>query len=445
MFYNSIIAESLSKLNSSFNDYLSIEKLETYCVKSGLKWRKRILTPARTINLFLLQILHKNTSCSHVRHLGGGDFSTMGYCKARFRLPVSLMEMLFEGLCKDLLDHGATLWKGHRIWLVDGTGCSMPDTPSLRKHFGQPGGQKEGCGFPVTSALVLIDATTGMVRKLLASALRTRDISQFVEIHPELEKGDIVVGDRGFCSFAQLMLLSNRGGHAVFRVAASLGVDFRKVQRNTGSERIFVRGSRIKKLGKTDQLLYWQKTSYLPKWMSREQFSSLLDSIVVRELRYKLNKKGFRSNEITIVTTLIDPILYSKTEIAKLYGLRWEIETNIRYLKTTLGMDTLHSKTVNGVIKELFAFCIIYNLVRLIMMEAARKLKVDPSRISFVDAMRYFLTSFAMPIEKIIKNPIRTGRKSPRVVKRRPKAFPRMTKPRNTFKGFNPTEQAILA
>jgi len=77
MFYKSIIAESLLKLNSSFNDYLSIEKLETYCVKSGLKWRNRILTPARTINLFLLQILHKNTSCSHVRHLGGGDFSTM--------------------------------------------------------------------------------------------------------------------------------------------------------------------------------------------------------------------------------------------------------------------------------------------------------------------------------------------------------------------------------
>ena len=107
--------------------------------------------------------------------------------------------------------------------------------------------------------------------------------------------------------------------------------------------------------------------------MNREQFSLLLDSIVVRELRYKLNKKGFRSNEITIVTTLIDPIQYSKTEIAKLYGLRWEIETNIRYLKITLGMDTLHSKTVDGVTKELFAFCIIYNLVRLIMIEAAKK------------------------------------------------------------------------
>lgn len=340
---------------------------------------------------------------------------------------------------------GVNLWKGHRIWLVDGTGCSMPDTPCLREHFGQPGSQKDACGFPVTSALVLVDAATGIVRKILASALRTSDISKFVELHPELKQGDVVVGDRGFCSFAQLVLLSIRGVHAVFRVSASLEVDFRKAQRNINTERIFVRGERIKKLGKADQLLYWQKTSYLPKWMSREQFCSLLDFIVVRELRYKLNKKGFRSSEITLVTTLLDPKLYSKAEIAKLYGLRWEIETNIRHLKTTLGMDALHCKTVDGVIKELFAFCIVYNLVRLVMIEAAKKRNLPPSQISFVDAMRWLQTFFSIPIENLIVNPIRPGRNSPRVIKRRPKAFPRMTKPRNTFPGFTMAEQALAA
>jgi hypothetical protein len=444
MFSKSIITESLSKLNENFENYLSMEELESYCTKEGIKWRERILTPGRTIQLFLLQILNKNTACSHLRHFSNVSFSTMAYCKARARIPLKVFEFLFSSIANNSFSKEEK-YLGHRIFLEDGTGCSMPDTKSLREHFGQPGGQKKDCGFPVAKLLVLASASTGMIKKILISPLAVHDMTRAVELHPELQQDDIIVGDRGFCSYAHFALLTKRGLHAVFRLSASLKADFRSALREVNTERVFVRGMRIKKLGKADQLLYWQKTSYKPKWLNKEQFHSLVDVILLRELRYKLNRKGFRCSEITLVTTLIDPDKYPKAEIAKLYGIRWDIETNIRHLKITLGMDVLRCKTVNGVSKELFAFCIVYNLIRAIVLKAAIKCKIDAAQISFIDAMRWLQQHCSTPLENLIINPIRTGRASPRIVKRRPKNYPRMTKQRNTFPGFNLAEQAVTA
>lgn len=169
--------------------------------------------------------------------------------------------------------------------------------------------------------------------------------------------------------------------------------------------------------------------------MSRAQFAGLPDAIVVRELRYTITEKGFRPKQITLVTTLLDADVYSFEALADLFRQRWEIETNFGHLKTTMKMDVLKCKTVDGVLKELQVFALIYNLVRQVMLLAAVRQKVDVRRISFIDAPGWLQT--AQPgdaLPTLVVNPHRPHRLEHRVRKRRPKEYPLMQQPRRQLK-----------
>ena len=193
----------------------------------------------------------------------------------------------------------------------------------------------------------------------------------------------------------------------------------------------------LRALGENDQVVEWLKPTrkYKPNWMTDEQFAALPESVVVRELRYTIHEKGFRAKEITLVTTLIDAEAYSFEALADLYRQRWETETNFGHLKTTMKLDVLKCKTVDGVLKELQVFALIYNMVRQVMLLAATHQKVDVRRISVIDAMRWLQT--AQPgdaLPELVVNPHRPNRLEPRVKKRRPKGYPLMRKPRRELK-----------
>jgi hypothetical protein len=156
---------------------------------------------------------------------------------------------------------------------------------------------------------------------------------------------------------------------------------------------------------------------------------------MLREVRYHLGTPGFRTRQITLVTTLLDPVVYRVADLAELYQLRWQVETSLTYLKTTMRMDVLHCKTVSGVLKELTAFAIVYNLVRMVMWHSATLQHLGVERISFLDALRWLgAPSTAMPLVALIVNPVRPDRAEPRVKKRRPKSFPFMIKPRQELR-----------
>jgi hypothetical protein len=333
-------------------------------------------------------------------------------------------------------------WRGHRLFYVDGSSFSMSYEPCLQKEFGQPGGQKKGCGFPVAHFLALMHAGTGMVVKVLTSPLRTHDISGMVELHPELVAGDVLAGDRGFCGYAHLALLFLRDVFGVFRIHQRQIVDFTPNRPHVVPGKGSSRGKKgmprsrwIRAFGFQDQLVEWFKPVECPDWMSAEQYASLPESLQVRELRYRVDCKGYRTREITLVTTLLDAEFYPADELATMYHRRWTIETNFRHLKITMKMDVLKCKTVEGVLKELAVFVLIYNLVRLVMLEASRRQKVEVDRISFIDALRWLMS--ARPGDKLCKlvvNPYRPNRYEPRVRKRRPKQYPVMKKPRRQLK-----------
>jgi len=404
-------------------------------------WRDRQLNPLTLVLLFVTQVLHGNTAITHLRHLGAMSCSATAYCKARMRLPRALLEHLVAAVTRELRpesDEGGR-WRGHRVWLGDGTGFSMPDTPALQQHFGQPGAQEPGCGFPVATLLVLCDAA-GFILKTIACPLRTHEASRAAALHDELQPDDVLVYDRAGCSFAHLALLFQRHLHGIFRVHQKQIVSFRPGRKHARQLDKRQRAGRpksqwIERLGPCDQLVRWFKPKNKPRWMTRQAYDALPDSLVLRELRHHVHRKGFRSQTITLVTTLLDPRRYPAEELADQYRSRWHIEVNFRHLKQTMKMDVLKCQTVDGVLKELAVFTLVYNLVRRVMLRAARRQDVPPDRISFIDALRWLTHARDTnePIDLIV-NRKRPDRAEPRVIKRRRKQYPLMKRPREQLR-----------
>ena len=395
-------------------------------------------------------MLHFNTSLTHLRHLAGADVKPSAYCQARRRLPLAAMQGLLRTMCDRAGAAGRFL--GHRVLLVDGSSSGLPDTKALQKVFPQPRRQRKGCGFPVAKLLGLFDAATGLLVEMLPDSLHTHEQSRVSGLHPLLRAGDVVLGDRGLCSFWHAAMLSARRVLCCFRMHQRQIVNFlphRKSRGQAGRRRARGRakgrakgraGKRdegrptstwVRRLGKHDQVVRWARPKSRPAWMTPQLFATLPEALEVREIRYRIPRKGQRTLCVTIATTLLDPALYPGEKIAELYKLRWEVETHFRELKTTMRMRVLKCKTPDGVRKELLAFAIAYNLVRLVMAEAARRQHVEVGRISFIDALRWLLS--AAPGESmpdLVVNPLRPGRHEPRCVKRRGKQYDLMNRPR---------------
>jgi hypothetical protein len=419
---------------------LSAETINKICGYLGHAWRQRTLDPVTTLHVFLLQILHGNTACTALSRLAAVPFSAAAYCLARKRLPLALFQDLLERVCDALFPEVQETgrWRGHRTWTLDGSSFSMPDTPALQAHFGQPSGQPKGCGFPVAHLLVLFHAGTGLLLRVMASPMRTHDMKHAATMHPELDEGDVLIADRGFASFTHLALLFLRQMHALFRCHQKQIVSFRVGRRHTRQRRPrkgWPRSRYVRRLGHWDQLVEYTKPTTKPTWIDKARYATLPATLLLRELRFLTPQRGHRTKVITLVTTLLDPVAYPATALAELYLTRWQIEVNFRHLKTTMGLEVLHCKSVLGVLKELYMFALAYNLVRLVMLEAARRQKVPLERISFIDALRWLRDAAAdTPLTPLVINPARPNRLEPRVLKRRMKEYTLMTKPRSVLR-----------
>lgn len=431
------LAQVVAHFKQNWSHELEDSAIEQACHEADHTWRNRILTPILTVRLFLLQVLHGNTACNHLPHLAGLDFTAAAYCEARSRLPLAVLQTLLTRTTTRMAEcaRDTGRWLGHRLFILDGSSFSMPDNAQLREHFGQSGQQKLGCGFPTAHWLALVHFGSGLLQKVVTAPLRTHDMSQVSQVHPELESGDVLLGDRAFCSFAHLALLLTQGVQAIFRGHQRSIFDFTPgrphAQGKSDDKPGMPRSRWIKSLGLKDQLVEWFKPVTVPTWMSAEAFAALPEKLQLRELQYQVARPGFRVREVIVVTTLCDAQRYSAADLAEAYGLRWTIEVNFRHLKTTLKMDVLRCQSVDGVTKELTMFLLAYNLVRMTMLEASKRQQVPVERISFVDALRWL--THAQPgdeLPELVVNPARPGRYEPRARKRRPKEYPLLTKPR---------------
>ena len=448
---------ALSCVRDGTDNLLRPQRINQLALADHHLFRNTTLTPGNTLRFFVQQVAHGNVACSAVRHLAGKDFSDSAWCQARARLPIELMERVHRQVVDqgrrelDLADdagdcggeacRGTYRWRGHRLHVIDGSSDSMPDKPELRSHYGVPGACAEGLGFPTSHLLLLMDHRSGLLIDCRDDPGNTHDASVASTMHEQLLPGDILLGDDAFGAYTHLALLLRANLHAIMPVHHKRIVDFTpgrghahprkgKSTRRAGKPRS--RG--VRTLGRDDQLVEYFKPPKKPDWMSQEQWMSVPESIVVREIRRTVKRHGFRPITVTIVTTLLDPEQYPADELIELRLTRWMIETNIRHLKITLGMDVLKCKTLEGVRKERLIFLLVYNLIRLVMLRAARRQRVNINRLSFADTLAWLRWGNLSETIDLKTNPLRRGRLEPRVLKRAKKQFPYLTVPRRQLK-----------
>lgn len=428
------ITEALGRVKGDPARILKPEHIKAACIRAGHRWRERSLGPVQTVHAMAEQALHGNTPIGEVVRLHHGSFTGPAFCRARKRLPLEVVLSLFHEQHRWVKEKiigscgASALWRGHRTWLMDGASFSMPDTPGLQEYFGQSKRQRPGCGFPVCSMLVRFDWHTALLLDFIPAPLSTGEGGLAALTHATMQAGDIVVADSNFGTFGQVALLRGRDVHTVCQVHAGRAMSFGAWADRPGAQL-------VKRVGKNDQIVRWFKPKECPPWMAPAMWAQLPESILVREVRRSIHDPGGRRREVTLVTTLLDEKTYPAAALVALYARRWRIEDWIRTLKHTLKLDVARCKSVHGVLKELAVIALVYNMVRMVMLEAARRQKVAPDRISFIDALRWWRWAGPdEPVPKLRVNPLRPGRHEPRVQKRRPKAYPMMIEPRAVLK-----------
>jgi hypothetical protein len=444
---NELTKRALVKIQqSSIQEFRQLFSGYIPCQLFSLNYGKHF-TRSRIYNLevifwaFLSQILLKNTSCSEIvkkvqtwridRKLPTQSSGTGAYCKAKKKLSLSFLKTVFKNTVKVLSvkEKHSDLWCGRVVKVVDGTGLSMPDTKENQKVYPQNGSIKPGCGFPQLNMVAVFSLATGSLLGYAKGNKHSSESRLWQKLFGLLKKEDIVLGDRGYLSFMNIAYLSSKKIDSVIR----------------WKDRI-KRIKKYKKLGENDYIYLWKKPVSRSLLWSKEIFFNMPDEIYIRIVEISVNKNGFRTRKMKIVTTLLDHERYSAEDIGKLYFKRWIVELRLKDIKTTMGMDILKAKTPRQVEKEIAMFTIAYNLIRGIMLDAARHCSKEIDRISFSDTLnqlKQWMTLFAKTTsgfrtllfdfyqcicqKTITKRP---GRNEPRVKKRRAKNFHLMTKPR---------------
>jgi hypothetical protein len=405
--------------------------------------RQRLFPHWRTFWLFLFQTLCPGQSCRETVQTAKAwlerekiSSNTSGYCQARARLPEPILEGSLSDSSRRLCAQvpPSAFWLDRRVRVVDGSSSRMADTPENQKAYPQPKTQKPGCGFPVMRLLTLFCLSCGALIRYAQGPLDVAEKELWHRIWDALEPGDVLLGDRGFCSLGEFWWLRKRGVDCVTRLNA---------RRSSGMKTVHRRS-------KNDRLVLWKKMRQPPTWMSAEQWAQVPELLLVRQITFNVEVKGFRTQQVTLATTLISAKLWPASQLIELYHRRWRVELFLRDIKTTLGMEMFSCKSPEMVRKELLMHLIAYNLIRSLMWEASARRGVGVDWLSFkgsLDTLRQWTPLlmgcgpkerkrmldrfFAALGDHVL--PDRPGRVEPRAIKTRPKNYPLLNKPRRQF------------
>jgi hypothetical protein len=427
---------------------LTADHIQTVCAELGVDFATEghhVWTPALTLWTFLTQCISTSKSCAAAvaralvlrASLGLDPCSeaTGAYCKARAKLPVALLSRLATRLGDELERQAAPewRWKRRRVLLGDGTTLSGPDTPANQAAYPQHKNQKRGLVFPLIRVVVLLGFATGALVGAAIGPGKGKEAGEMAllrELFDRFRPGDVFVADRAYCSYWLLAALQARGIDVAIRLHQSRHYDFGAGERH----------------GEDDHVVTWTRPAR-PDWMDKATYHAAPKALTVREVRFRVDRPGYRTREMVVATTLSDAAAYTREDLAELYHHRWRVELSIRDIKQTLAMDVLRGKTPEMLRREIWCHLLAYNLVRQVIAQAARARGRCPRQISvtgardLLNAFRSSLSSgagaswdtqvaallHAVGGHRVGRRP---GRCEPREVKRRPKVYKRMTKPR---------------
>jgi len=398
--------------------------------------RDRLFPPAETLSMFLAQSLSADGSCQQavndamvkrvVNGLEPGQSDTGGYCRARIRLPKAMVSALALEVGQIVAAGGPSWWhwRGRRVRLVDGATVTLPDTEKNQEEYPQPGSQKAGLGFPQCRLVALLCLGSGALLNAATGACQGKGSDEQTllrSILSTLDSDDILLGDAFYATYFLLCKLAHSGIDGLFEQygARKRSTDFSKGE----------------KLGARDHLIVINKPKKKPDWMAQAEYDKTPCTLKVRE---------FKAGGKIMVTTFLCPREAPAAMLKVLYRSRWNVELDIRNIKTTMSMETLRCKTPEMAMKELWVYLLAYNLIRLLMAQAALLADQIPRQLSFKHTVQVWNawqqrcgdTADAVAINALLnliaeqRVGLRPGRIEPRAIKRRPKPFPLLTKPR---------------
>lgn len=426
--------------SSTFSNILDDIKFKEIIENESVNWQENIYPPRITLEAFIKQVLNPDHSCKKaVAEINAdrvslgeepGTFNTGPYCKARQRLSEDMIKKLALATGARLNEHNDNnwKWKGRDVKLADGTTMIMPDTTENQAKYPQSESQSVGCGFPIARCVAVTSLSVGTVLGIAIGSYAGKETGEhalFRDLMHLYSEGDVMLADRYYCSYYLIAEMLKKGVDVVVQIHASRKHDFRKGVR----------------LGEKDHIVKWERPNR-KSWMSKEEHLAFPEEITIRETYIKGK---------VIVSTLLDEKEITKKDIQDLYDERWSIESDLRSIKETMQMDMLRCKSPSMVRKEIYTHLLAYNLIRIVMAQAAELKKTSPRSISFkgacqvIDSFRPILlrarrSSLGAIYKKMLIgiacDPVgnRPGRSEPRVIKRTKTKYAKMTKHRKQYK-----------
>jgi hypothetical protein len=406
---------------------LDADWIHRWLAAAGHLFRLRALSPARTIHLWIVQLL-AGVSLEGLKHHDTQVPSAPALCQARQALPLALFHVALEHLAATLTPMalaGGELFHGFQIVLLDATSLRTWDTPELARHYGKhQNGHKIKPGYPAPKFLCLMDYATGLIRRAIDLPADRQEHMLLRRIAACLTTGQLLVADRGLVSFPFLCELLESRAHACIRLPAKL------------IARPDSKGLRslLAKLGEGDWQVAWKKSPQATKAYSDRAYALLPGVLTLRQISRTIERKGFRTWTLHLVTTLVDAEKYPADEFVELYLKRWQVEVYFRDFKCSQNASMLRSRSLQMVRKELLVHVMLFNLVRSLMGQLAVRLKVEAHRISFRDLLTWLFAGHT-PLEEYrpVINPHRKRPGHPRRVKTRRGKFPPLNQPRRDY------------
>jgi len=431
--------EGITGLKKLFGHWLDLSPLE-----SSVGRRKRVYDSTTTFLLFLLQILG-GFSCADAVGLlivskaakgkRGPSAKTGAYCQARKRLGIAALREISSRLVRRLTGRSDGLdTLGFEAVVADGTGEDMPDTARNRRRYPTVSEKVVGTAFPQLRFEGLFDLFSGAAPDWRYGNHHLGEQRLWKRIMLNTKwLGKLLLADAYYCSFGNMVMLIRKGAAFILPCKCNLTV--------------------IKCGGKRgDRDVMIKRPEMRAKSWNRTEWKSFPKHLRLRLIEVKIERRGFRPEKLRLLTNLRDRERYPAEKIVALQQCRWAVEIDFRAIKITMGMDHLSGKSPAMIEREILLHMIAYNLVRALMLDAACEADIPPERISFSRAVACTAdmahgvaaaTNHRVVIRRLrafypdfladCATQKQVDRAEPRVVKRRPKSFPRMTKARHSY------------
>jgi len=407
------------------------------CAEAGHRYRSRLYDPVVTVFHVLLQAIQREESFAATWQevwslvagelgMAGRSFNSSALSQARSRLPKAVLDKLVRAAC-DFDEECFSRWRGMRLLALDGTTVSMPRERALFDRFGAHKARTTTVRYPLGTFCSLLAVGSSLVVDHRFGPFDPGESATATPLLDNIGRGDLLLADRGFAGSPTFARVYARGADFLMRKNARL---------------IASRLPVIRRLGRDDFITEIAMCKPARK----------LDPSLPEKVRFRIFRASWKApfgKKVTdwFVTSLPDPRRFKKRTLAKLYHERWRIETSYEEFKVTFHADVLRSKTVPNVEKEMAAHVLAYQLVRRLVVAAAKKHRKKPAEISFLNAARWVLAfSSRMSVAAAWRLPamydrlldaiastevdIRPGRIEPRALTREWKHYPhlRMTR-----------------